>query len=189
MVYSRALTYIFEDQDWIKKTLIGVLLTITVVGILAVMGYGFRTAQNIIKGLDNPLPDWNQWRNDFKNGLYLFIVLGLYSLPIFPLSVTCLLGILYSILLALVLPIIYIQCLSPEGFRAAFFFIEMKNILKHNFNEVLTAALISLGILLTLMLISLTFIGVLLVPFGITVSMAWIYGNLYNQITQDNPNA
>ncbi len=84
MDYNRIFTYIFKDEGWIKKVLIGGLLTlIPVVGFFFPLGYFLKHYRNMRDGNDVPLPEWNDFGDIFMVGLKQFVVNLIYSLPVF----------------------------------------------------------------------------------------------------------
>lgn len=99
MEYGKAFTFAMEDPDWIKKLGIAAaivfvaivgsvfLLIPTIAGLLLLSGYTLEIARRVINNEAKPLPEWGDWGNLFKNGLFLAIALFVYSLPSIILSV------------------------------------------------------------------------------------------------------
>ncbi|MDI3340203.1 MAG: DUF4013 domain-containing protein [Sphaerobacter sp.] len=82
MDIGRAITYVFQDSQWIKKVAIGGLLVlIPIVGWLIVTGYWLRMTRQVIQGEDLPLPEWNDFGGDLVRGLKLFVVALVWSIP------------------------------------------------------------------------------------------------------------
>ena len=81
------LLYPFKDEKSANKLLVGSLLVlanfiIPVIPFLFVIGYGARIARRVIDGDgDVVLPEWDDWNTYFKDGVRLFIVGLVYSLP------------------------------------------------------------------------------------------------------------
>jgi hypothetical protein len=102
MDIARALTFITEDERWSEKLAIGVgiilvsgLLTpvlIGIVGFLIIAGYAIRLLQNVRDGQPHPLPEWNQWSEDFGRGLKVVVVTLIWSLPVVVVIVPMILG-------------------------------------------------------------------------------------------------
>src|SRR5258706_8636500 len=65
-----ALKYPFDDKDWVKKVAIGAALTLTIIGGLAVAGYGVRLARRILRH-EPGLPEWDDFGGDFSRGLHV----------------------------------------------------------------------------------------------------------------------
>jgi MFS family permease len=93
MDIAKALTFITEDERWLEKLAIGVgivlvssflaPLLIGLLGFFIVAGYAIRLLQNVRDGQPRPLPEWNQWSEDFVRGLKIAIVTIIWALPIF----------------------------------------------------------------------------------------------------------
>lgn len=93
MDIAKALTFITEDERWVEKLAIGVgiilvsgLLTPMLIGLLGffiIAGYGIRLLQNVRDGQPRPLPEWNQWSEDFVRGFKIAVVTLIWALPIF----------------------------------------------------------------------------------------------------------
>jgi hypothetical protein len=94
----RALRILFDDPDWVKKTLFGslfVLLAGLLIGIFFVAGYGVRLLRNAARGDAQPLPDWDDLGGIFQDGLApvgAYFVYGLGAMLI-PGSVGCVVGL------------------------------------------------------------------------------------------------
>jgi hypothetical protein len=83
MEYGKAFTYPQQDPNWIKKFVIGGLLYfVPVVGQLLVAGYGLEITRRVIENDPQLLPEWTDWGNLFKKGLYVLVVGLVYALPI-----------------------------------------------------------------------------------------------------------
>lgn len=93
MDITKALTFITEDERWVEKLAIGVglilisgLLTPILIGLLGffiIAGYSIRLLQNVRDGRPRPLPEWNQWSEDFVRGFKIAVVTFIWALPIF----------------------------------------------------------------------------------------------------------
>lgn len=82
MDIGRTISYIFEDEKWVTKVLIGGLVFfIPIVGQLAVLGYMLKTAQNVARGVERPLPEWGEFGDLLMRGLYYFVITLVYMLP------------------------------------------------------------------------------------------------------------
>ncbi len=95
MDIGRAIQYVFQDPNWIKKILIGGLLFfIPIIGWFIVGGYYLRVVRNVSLGTDSPLPEWDQWGDDFVRGFKIFVTYLVYSIPL--ILLLCLMGIVAS---------------------------------------------------------------------------------------------
>jgi hypothetical protein len=81
MDIGKAFTYVFDDKDWIKKVLIGGIVTIIPIVNLIAVGYGLRVLKNVSRGDDQPLPEWDDWGGDFVKGILVAVAGFIYSLP------------------------------------------------------------------------------------------------------------
>lgn len=98
MDVGKSLRFIFEDQQWPTKILIGSLillvslpLTFVLVGFLGlaiVTGYSLDVLRNVRAGSTRPLPEWrDQWGEWLVEGLKLLLILFVWSLPLMILNV------------------------------------------------------------------------------------------------------
>lgn len=93
MNVTRAFSFIFDDPDWLKITLvIGLLQFIPVIGQIVGLGCIVVIARAVANGQERPLPQLNQLGALFSAGVYSSIIYIFYYLPIFLIS--CLLGCL-----------------------------------------------------------------------------------------------
>ena len=87
------LAYMFKDTNWVSKILVGALIGIVPILNFATSGYAVQVVRNIRDDQPPPLPEWsNNLGKFFMEGLKLFVIGILYSIPI---------GILYVILVLL----------------------------------------------------------------------------------------
>jgi hypothetical protein len=93
---GKAITFIFEDPDWLKKVaigigliLLGLIFMIVLIGfvpLLIVTGYTVLLIRNVMNGVEHPLPEWEDWGELFILGLKLVIVQFIWALPLIILS-------------------------------------------------------------------------------------------------------
>jgi hypothetical protein len=82
MDIGKAFGFVFEDEEWVSKVLIGGLIfLIPLIGQVAVLGYSLKVAQNVMQGHPRPLPTWSEFGDHLMRGLYAFIIQLVYSLP------------------------------------------------------------------------------------------------------------
>ncbi len=82
MDIGKAFSYVFEDERWISKVLIGGLILIVPILNFAVFGYVLKVAQNVAQGNSRPLPEWGGELGDhFMRGLYWIVIQLVYLLP------------------------------------------------------------------------------------------------------------
>jgi hypothetical protein len=83
MDIGKAFSYVFEDEGWISKILIGGLVVlIPFVGWLAAAGYMMKVAQNVAQGNQRPLPAWNEFGEHFMRGLHVLVIGLVYAIPV-----------------------------------------------------------------------------------------------------------
>ncbi len=83
MDFAKAFSFVFDDQDWVKKVIIGGLIgLIPIIGQLAVFGYMIAIVRNVIRDEPQPLPEWSDFGQMIIDGLYTFIIALIYTLPI-----------------------------------------------------------------------------------------------------------
>jgi hypothetical protein len=83
MDFGKAFTFVFEDEDWLKKIALGGLLSlIPVIGIFLVIGYGFEVTKRVIKGDAEVLPDWSDFGGYLTKGFLVFLIVFVYLLPV-----------------------------------------------------------------------------------------------------------
>jgi hypothetical protein len=83
--------YMFEDKDWLKKILIGGLISLIPIVNFAALGYLVQIIRNVRDGQALPLPEWDQFGEYFVSGLWLFVIFLIYSIPVIILA--CLQGV------------------------------------------------------------------------------------------------
>jgi hypothetical protein len=84
MDIGKAFSFVFEDEDWVIKILLGaVILLVPIFGQLALIGYGIAIIRNVKAGESRPLPTWDNWGNYFMDGLMFWVVEMVYAIPIF----------------------------------------------------------------------------------------------------------
>jgi hypothetical protein len=87
--FARPFTFTFEDPRWVQKVLLGglfMLASVFIIGAFFVYGYLARLARNVIAGVQHPLPEWDDLGEYFSEGLRLFCVALIYTLPLIALA-------------------------------------------------------------------------------------------------------
>jgi hypothetical protein len=162
---GRAFNYVFLDKDWVKKVLIGALLTLTIVGVPAVIGYTLRIMRTVVSGIDTPLPEWENigtlWVEGIKTvPVYLFwfipaILLGIFQTGDTSVTGSCLSWIV-STLCGVLASIAVLKVAVSGKMNDGFQFSDIVNRLTQNFGDYLIVFLMSyvLGIVAALGLIA-----------------------------------
>ncbi len=161
MDINRAITYPFDDKDWLKKILIGgILLIIPIVNFIAV-GYFIRVLKNLLNGTETPLPEWDDFGGDFMRGLWPSIAGIVYAIPgaiVWSISVAMfasksgfvnflgiifvLIAIVYYIAYALAYPAMLVSFAKKEEFAGFFAFAEIWDYVKSNLKDYIVAILL-----------------------------------------------
>ncbi len=178
MNYSEALSFVFRDEEWIKKLAIGGLITFVsfyaglfFIGGFFILGYYVMVMRNVMQGEEKALPDWTDLSKIFVDGvlgavitLVYFIIIGaigasiivaLANDPFMP-DFERVLGIVGSSLTMLFLLMIFInfgimQFAATNNFGQAFSIGRFLSLLKNefgNFFAVVVFSFILHGILL-----------------------------------------
>lgn len=83
MNVGRALEFVFDDEDWPTKILLGALLMLVpIFGQFAIFGYGIALIRNVLARRPRPLPAWDDVGKYFLDGLLFWLANIIYSLPI-----------------------------------------------------------------------------------------------------------
>lgn len=84
MDIGKAFSFVFEDEQWITKILLGaVIALIPVFGGFALMGYAVAVLRNVMAGHSHPLPAWDDLGRYFMDGLMVWVATLVYALPFF----------------------------------------------------------------------------------------------------------
>ena len=83
MDIGKSFTYMFEEDKWVEKLLIGgLLMLVPIVNVFAI-GYALRALKNVSEGKRPILPEWDDWGADWVKGLISsFVVPFIYALPL-----------------------------------------------------------------------------------------------------------
>jgi len=168
MNYSTALSYIFQDQDWLKKTVLGGFCIFIAVfsGILFfaaffAIGYYVNVLRHVMNNAEKPLPEWdNNWSKFFVDGLMGALILFVYFIAIGGLGAIIIvnfaladiadyervLGIVFTglgILLGLTIfgNLGLMRYAATNDFAAAFRLPEISQMLKNDFGNFVTIVL------------------------------------------------
>jgi len=209
MDFGKAFTFVFDDEEWIKKVgLAGLISLIPFIGTIVVAGWGFEVIRRVIKDDPEPLPDWNEFGEYLVHGFLVLVIGFVYALPLI-LVQGCSLGfipflenadqeaitaavsvatacfsclvLLYSLFLGLVLPAALGRYADEGEFGAAFRFGKVFSLVRNNLGSY---ALVFLGNLVAGLLAS---FGVILCVIGVLFTSAYaavVGGHLTGQAYQ-----
>ena len=83
MTINRAIRFVFEDDRWVGKILLGTLISlIPFFGGIALTGYAIAVLRNVRAGSPRPLPSWDRLGEHFVDGLLFVVGVLIYSLPL-----------------------------------------------------------------------------------------------------------
>jgi len=204
MDIGSSFTYMFEDENWIKKLLIGGIVAIIPIVNFAALGYIVQLIRNTRDGHPTPLPEWDQFGAYFMDGLWIFLIILVYLIPVILLACvqgvgtaalannqdaqnvvgilsgcfSCLIG-LWSLVVAILIPAVMIRYAEVGEFMAGFRFGEVFSVIRANIGSYI--------VVLLLMWVA-SFIGqlgVILCVIGVIFTSFWSYlvgGNLMGQL-------
>jgi len=86
MDLGKSLTYMFEDEKWVNKVVVGAVINLIPILNFASPGYMLATMRNIANDIRPPLPTWDDFGDYFVKGLVLAIIGAIYALPLIILS-------------------------------------------------------------------------------------------------------
>ena len=83
MDIGKAFGFVFEDEDWVTKVLLGAAITlIPIFGAFALVGYAIAIIRNVMAGNPRPLPAWEDLGKLFVDGLLFWVAIMIYALPV-----------------------------------------------------------------------------------------------------------
>lgn len=205
MEFGKAFTYIFDDDDWVMKTIIAALVSlIPIIGQITVMGWGLEVTRRVIRNDPNPLPDWSDFGGHIVRGIIAWVIGFVYALPLIilyacPIIIIAMaenddtlmtlgwlcfscLTLLYVVLLMFVLPAAMGNYAAKDELGAAFRFGEVFGLVRAAPGAYLLTILGALiaGFIAPLGLI-LCFIGVLWTQVYAILINSHLWGQAYNQ--------
>ncbi len=187
MDIGRAFTYMFDDEDWLKKIAIGGLIMLVPILNLVALGYAIRALRNAREGRELPLPEWDDWGGDFVRGLLISVGMFIYSLPAIIAVLVGVLsagtfdeqwcmwagicpGMVWALLVAFITPALYLQYAKHDSFVSLFYVKEIWHIVSDKFSTYLVAALMSL-----VACIAASVIGSVALGIGVAWTSLWAY--------------
>ncbi len=81
MDIGRSFSYVFEDQEWLKKVLIGGIVNLIPIVNFAATGYFVEQTKRTYEGRELPLPEWDNFGGYFVKGLMTLVAGLIYSIP------------------------------------------------------------------------------------------------------------
>ena len=215
MDIGKALTFVFEDDRWIVKLLIGaamMLLSILIIPAFFVEGYMIKLMRNVMDGIENPLPEWEEWGKLFMDGLNVFIAGLVYTAPVWLLM--CCGGLLFlpagfaegdmqeilagiggisffvlacvamilGVIVALLIPAVTIQYAREDNLGACFRFSEVIAMTRDNIGDIIVALLVLFGVGLVLGLLGIIPIIGIIFTMAASIYTTVVSGHLFGKI-------
>ena len=92
MDIGSAFTFMFDDEEWVKKlaigggiALVGTILSPILIGLVLFLplgGYMLETLKNVRDG-QAKLPEWSNFGDLFVKGLMIFLIVLIYNVPVY----------------------------------------------------------------------------------------------------------
>jgi hypothetical protein len=207
MDVGSSFTYVFEDEDWVPKILIGAALgLIPIVGGFFQMGFAMDAMKRTIDHTPTPLPEWDEWGDKLVKGLIATVILLVYHLP-FILITGCLggggialasgsdrdtaiiavaacvgcLSLVFVIAAGLLAPAAIARYANTGEFGAAFQFGEVFSMVRNNIATYVIVLVMTLVAFLVGLLGGIVcVIGMWVTVFYAQLIIAYLYGSAYN---------
>jgi hypothetical protein len=205
--FVKAFTFVFNDPDWVKKTLLGGLfymLAMFIVGAFIVFGYLAQMMRNVVAGMERPLPEWNNIGGYLVEGLKLSLICIVWYAPLIALALlfvvpvamlgdpdtegaaaglmSCGIGlvILLTLLISLLLPAALSLAVVRERASAAFEFGTIIAFIRANaMNYVLAIVVYLISNTLSQFGVILLCVGIFFTVFLSLVMTAWAFAETY----------
>jgi hypothetical protein len=82
MDIGRAITYPFDDDEWLQKLGLGVLIQlIPIVGAFVLQGWSLEISRRVKRNDPTPLPNWQTFGDFLREGFLIFVAQLIYQLP------------------------------------------------------------------------------------------------------------
>lgn len=204
MDYGKSFTYVFEEDNWISKFLVGVVVSLVPIVNFAGYGYMLQVMKNVRDGVEEPLPEWDDFGKFFVDGLKFLIGYIVYFIPVilisflmiplaavadsggsdeiaglFAVCFTCLIA-LFSLAPLFLYPALFLQYAKEDEIGDMFKIDEMRQIISRdmgNYIVVLLMVFFVLGFIASFGLL-LCFVGIFLTAWWAQLASAHMIGQL-----------
>lgn len=205
---GRSFTYMFEDESWIMKIVIGGIVSLIPVVDLMALGYMLETLKRSADGMDTPLPEWDDFGGKFMKGLMAFVIALVYAIPLVVVA-CCTLGLLplvadnealtgtvaafssfcvpcvsfiWLLLMALVVPAAWIRYAMTGEFMSAFQLGEIFSYISANLANYIVAIILA-GVASSIASLGTIacFVGVFFMGFWASLVMGHLFGQVQRE--------
>lgn len=87
MDFGKAFSFVFDDDEWLKKLVIGGIILLIPIVDFAILGWMLEIGRRVARGDAEVLPGWDDFGTYFVRGLKAFVVALVYVLPIIILEI------------------------------------------------------------------------------------------------------
>jgi hypothetical protein len=207
----------FDDENWIKKILIGGVVSLIPIVDFAAIGYLIQVIRNVRDGQPTPLPEWDQFGKYFMDGLWVFLIVLVYMIPILLLlclqlvggavatgaknesaanafgivsaCFSCLMG-LWGLLVGIVIPAVLVRYAEVGEFMAGFRFGEVFSVITSNVGSyVIVLLLIWVASFIGELGVIVCIVGIIFTAFWANLVSGNLLGQLAAQYRQSQPAA
>lgn len=210
MDIGKSFSYMFEDEDWLKKILIGGIISLVPILNFAALGYYLDAMKKVMGGQEIPLPEW-EVGNHFMKGLFIFLAGLIYSIPMILVMVVggilvALLGgqgeeagaaaglcitalycviFLYALVLMVIMPAASILYAHTGEFGAFFRFGEILTLIKAKLGSYIVALLVAIAAFIIAEIVGSIAcgIGIFFTMFWAYLVMSYLFGQYYRSVS------
>jgi hypothetical protein len=82
MDFGKAFSFTFDDPDWVKKVLLGGVISLVPILNFAASGYSLQVTKRVLNNDPRPLPEWDDIGGKWVKGLLVAVIGFVYALPL-----------------------------------------------------------------------------------------------------------
>ena len=83
---SRSRNKLMTGTLYVLGSMVLSVVLVGLAGFFIVGGYALRLLHNVRTNQEHPLPEWDQWQTDLRNGFFVFVAYLVWLLPFFVVS-------------------------------------------------------------------------------------------------------
>jgi hypothetical protein len=213
MDYGKGFTFMFEDPDWLRKLaigtgvgLLGILFIPFIIGLIPLIiliGYSVDVARNVMNGVEQPMPEWQDWGGFLSRGIKVFAAELVWAIPAILLVLPLMIGtvltnqgqgaegigillvvcgsclvVIWTLFLTLITPAIFLRIAATDQFSSAFELGNMWAFTRDNLGQIIITLLL-VYVVAGLIAAAIGMIGFLALVIGalitIPLAMLWQY--------------